>query len=199
MTLNMKKIIQRYLKVVSFSLLLSPLVGLCFPTEARSTNPLTLVAAVDLAVRDNPGLAQIQARSKSMAAAPSQAGTLPDPVLSLNALNMPTDTFNLSQEPMTQMQFGVTQTIPFPGKLALREEASAFAAKAAEEDVDEALLMLVQNVKSSWWQMHYLDRAIEIVKRNQRLLRQFVEIASTKYKTGEGLQQDVLLAQVELS
>ena len=30
-------------------------------------------------------------------------------------------------------------------------------------------------------------------------LQQFVEIARTKYEVGEGLQQDVLLAQLELS
>ncbi|MCO6440361.1 MAG: TolC family protein, partial [Nitrococcus mobilis] len=30
-------------------------------------------------------------------------------------------------------------------------------------------------------------------------MRQFVEVAQTKYRVGEGLQQDVLLAQVELS
>lgn len=199
MAFDMGKIIQRSLKIGLFFLLINPALGLCSMAEARSTNPLLLEAAVDLAVRDNSSLAQIQARSESMAAIPSQAGALPDPVLSFNAMNMPTDTFNFSQEPMTQMQFGLMQAIPFPGKRALREEAGTFAAKAAEEYVDEARLILVQNVKSSWWQMYSLDRAIEIVKQNQKLFRQFVEIASTKYKVGEGLQQDVLLAQVELS
>ncbi len=199
MTLDMEKIIQNSLKVLLFSLLLSPVAGFCSPDESHVSSPLTLQAAVDLAVRDNPSLAQIQARSESMAAIPPQKGSLPDPTLSFNAMNIPTDTFNFSQEPMTQMQFGLMQAMPFPGKLALREEASNFAAEAAAEDVDEARLLLVQNVKSSWWQVHYLDRAMEIVRQNQSLFRQFVAIASTKYETGDGLQQDVLLAQVELS
>ena len=199
MALVMEKLIQRFLKLLLFFLLLNPVIGLCSPAETRSTKTLTLDAAVDMAVRDNPSLAQIQARSESIAAIPSQVGTLPDPVLSFNALNLPTDTFTVNQEAMTQMQFGIQQAIPFPGKLALKEEASNFAAKAAEEDVDEARLILVQNVKSSWWQMHYLDRAIEIIEQNQDLFRQFVEIADTKYEIGEGLQQDILLAQVELS
>ncbi len=47
--------------------------------------------------------------------------------------------------------------------------------------------------------MFYLDRALAIVAANQDLLRQFVEIAKTKYTVGQGLQQDVLLAQLELS
>jgi outer membrane protein TolC len=199
MTLEMKKIIQSSLGVLLVFLLLGPVVGLCSPDEKHVSSPLTLQTAVDMAVRDNPSLAQIQARSDSMAAIPPQKGSLPDPMLSFNAMNIPTDTFNFSQEPMTQMQFGIMQAMPFPGKLALREEASSFAAEAAAEDVDEARLVLVHNVKSSWWQLHYLDRAMEIVGQNQDLFRQFVAIASTKYETGDGLQQDVLLAQVELS
>jgi len=54
-------------------------------------------------------------------------------------------------------------------------------------------------VKKIWWSLFYLDRALEIIKANQDLLRQFVAIAQTKYQVGEGLQQDVLLAQLELS
>ena len=44
-----------------------------------------------------------------------------------------------------------------------------------------------------------MDRAIEVIQTNQELLRQFLEIASKKYEVGKGLQQDVLLAQLELS
>ncbi len=199
MIMDRRIMIRKPLKVLLFSLLISSVIGIFSPVTAHSSKLLPLETAVSLAVQGNPGLAQIQARSEAMAAIPSQVGTLPDPVLSLNALNMPTDTFNLDQEPMTQMQFGVMQALPFPGKLALREEASRFSAKAAEEGVAEARLGLVRNVKSSWWQIHYQDRALEIVTQNQELFRQFVEIASTKYEVGEGLQQDVLLAQVELS
>lgn len=56
-----------------------------------------------------------------------------------------------------------------------------------------------RDVKSNWWTLFYLDRALEITTANKNLLRQFVKIAQTKYEVGEGLQQDVLLAQLELS
>jgi cobalt-zinc-cadmium efflux system outer membrane protein len=167
--------------------------------EEKRVNDLTLQAAVDLAIQDNPNLDEILARSEAMSAIPSQLGTLPDPVISFNALNMPTDSFDMSQEAMTQMQFGLTQAFPFPGKLALREEASSFAAKAAADNVDEARLQLVQNVKIRWWQLYSLDHALEIVVRNQVLFRQLIQVASIKYEVGKGLQQDVLLAQLELS
>jgi outer membrane protein TolC len=171
-------------------------------TETKDTvtgELFTLEESINIALRDNPGLAEMQARAEAMAAIPSQVGTLPDPRLSFNAMNLPTDTFDISQEPMTQLQFGISQAIPFPGKLALREQSAEYEAEAAADDVDETRLQLVRNVKSIWWRLFYLDQALTIVSRNQELLRQFVEIAQTKYSVGQGLQQDVLLAQLELS
>jgi outer membrane protein, heavy metal efflux system len=167
--------------------------------HAEESNLLTLPSALVIAVQDNPSLAEIRARSDAMAAIPSQVGTLPDPVISFNALNLPIDTFDLAQENMTQLQGGISQAIPFPGKLALREEAATFEAEAATYDVTEARLRLLRDVKKTWWALYYLDRALEIIRVNQDLLRQFVQIAQTKYEVGEGLQQDVLLAQLELS
>ncbi len=166
---------------------------------AEDSGVLTLQSALEIAVQDNPSLAEIQARSEAMAAIPSQVGTLPDPVISFNALNIPADTFDLAQENMTQLQGGISQAIPFPGKLALREEAATHEAEAAAQDVTEARWLLLRDVKKIWWALYYLDRALEIIRINQDLLRQFVEIAQTKYEVGEGLQQDVLLAQLELS
>ncbi len=167
--------------------------------NAGKTDLLPLQSALDIAVQDNPNLAQIQARSEALAAIPSQVGTLPDPIIIFNAINIPVDTFDTRQEPTTRMQGGISQAFPFPGKLALREEAATYEAEAATYDVTEARFRLLRDVKKTWWTHFYLDKALEIIVANQNLLRQFVEIAQTKYEVGEGLQQDVLLAQLELS
>ena len=175
------------------------LLVLSFMVNAEEPNLLTLQSAISTAVQDNPSLAQIQARSEAMAAIPSQVGSLPDPVISFNALNLPVDTFDTAQENMTQMQGGISQAIPFPGKLTLREQAASYQAEAAVHDITEARWHLLRDVKKTWWALFYLDRALEIITVNQNLLRQFIEIAQTKYQVGDGLQQDVLLAQLELS
>jgi len=166
---------------------------------ADDVDVLTLQSAMQIAVEDNPNLAKIQARSQAMAAIPSQLGTLPDPVISFNALNLPVDSFDPAQENMTQFQGGVSQVIPFPGKLALREQTATYQAQAAVYDVTEVRFHLLRDVKTTWWTLFYLNRAVGIISSNQLLLRQFIKIARTKYEVGEGLQQDVLLAQLELS
>jgi len=160
---------------------------------------LTLSQAEALALAHNPALMAETKNVLAMADIPAQAGSLPDPTVSFTALNLPVNSFSTTQENMTQLRVGLSQEIPFPGKLRLKEEAARFEAQSAGFDVAETSLRLVRNVDISWWNMFYLDRALEIIKRNEVLLRQFIVIAQTKYKVGEGLQQDVLLAQVELS
>lgn len=164
-----------------------------------SGDRLTLEAAVALALENSPELGALSAKSAALGAVPPQAGALPDPVLSLNAMNLPTDTFDFDQEPMTQIQLGLSQAIPFPGKRRLKREAAEFEYKASQASFYEGRSVLTRSVRGAWWQLFSVDRAIEIVERNQDLMRDFIEIAQTKYTVGDGLQQDVLLAQLELT
>ncbi len=181
-------------QVVYLLLLLSSTI-----TKAEPSPLLTLQSAIDIAIKDNPSLAQMKARAEAMATIPSQVGSLPDPVISFNALNLPVDTFDTAQENMTQLQGGISQQIPFFGKLALREQTASHQAQAATHNVTEARHRLLRDVKQSWWSLFYFNKALDIALSNQNLLRQFIKIAQTKYEVGEGLQQDVLLAQLELS
>jgi len=160
---------------------------------------LSVDEAVDLALMHNPRLAAVAAQADALGFVPSQAGALPDPVVSINALNLPVDTFNLDQEPMTQMQLAVSQSFPFPGKRKLRRAAAESEADAGHASVAEQRDMLTGSVRSAWWRLLYLDQALLIVDQNMDLMRDFIEIAETKYSVGTGLQQDVLLAQLELS
>lgn len=170
-----------------------------FASQARADDILSLAQAEQMAVRNNPALAAAGKRAEAMAAIPSQAGSLPDPVLSLNALNLPVDSFSNTREPMTQMQLGFSQRVPFPGKLSLQAEAADRQAGVAAQEKQEFRLLLIRNTRMHWWNLAYLDKALAIIRHNQELLRNLVRIAETKYKTGKGLQQDVLLAQLELS
>ncbi|HEX22679.1 MAG TPA: TolC family protein [Chromatiales bacterium] len=172
------------------------------PLHASALNgekPLSIAAAVAEVVTANPGLAAISARAEALAALPDQLGTLPDPQLSFKLINLPIDSFSFSQEGMTQTQVGFSQMLPFPGKLGLRQEAAEAMATAAGFGVEELRLKLIRDVKMVWWNLFFLDRALEVVENNQMLMRQFIEVAESKYSVGKGLQQDVLLAQLELS
>lgn len=180
-------------------LFLSVFLLVCSVTAKAEQSILTLQAATELALQDNPDLAQMQARAKAMAAIPSQESTLPDPKITFNAMSLPVNSLNLKQEDMTQLGIGISQEFPFPGKLALREQAALFEAQAESQNVTEVRQRLLSEVKTMWWTIFYLDRTLTLVENNHTLLQQFVQIARKKYEVGIGLQQDVLLAQLELS
>jgi len=165
----------------------------------QATEPLLLSKAIGKALATNPSLAVIDARAKALEEIPDQLETLPDPVLSINIANLPLENLSFDQEGMTQLQVGISQSLPYPGKLALRAEVAQQIATAATADVEEKRLQLVRDIKSVWWNLFYLDRALEVIARNQILLGQFVHVAETRYTVGRGLQQDILLAQLELS
>lgn len=160
---------------------------------------LDLDRAVEIAISENPSLFEMQSRYEALKYIPSQVGSLPDPMLMFGGMNFPVDTFDRDQEAMTQVQVGFSQAFPFPGKLDLMEEAAEFDAIAAGYSVEEGRLKIADNVKYQWWQIYFLDRSLEVIKKNRELLRDFIDVAIAKYKTGKGLQQDVLLAQLELS
>ncbi len=176
------------------------------PTVSAENSPgnvttvrLTLCEAVLTALDNNPDIRALDARYMAAVNIAPQAGSLPDPVLSFNALNLPTDTFSLDQEPMTQMQVKLTQTIPFPGKLSMKETAAGREAEALKFQVDELKLKVVSRVETLWWDVFYLEKALEIVRQNRILIQEIIDTARAKYEVGRGMQQDVLLAQVELS
>ena len=168
-------------------------------SQPNNTESLNIQAALDRVQLENPSIAEMMARADAMSAIPSQAGSLPDPMINFNMLNLPVDTFDIDQEAMTQLQFGISQQIPYPGKLALKEKIASYQADAANSTVEELRLHLNRDVKTLWWRLFYLERSLEVIDINKTLLRQFISIAQTKYKVGHGLQQDVLLAQLELS
>jgi len=184
----------------------STLIRMSWVEASAETHPtrvdesiLTLNLAIEHALAGNPSLGEIKARAEAMATLPEQEGSLPDPTVNLGLLNVPTSSFNLHQEDMTMLEVGVSQTIPFPGKLALREKIAEQEALAAADSVDEARLRLVREVKQSWWRLFYYDRALDQLNESEHFFQQLIDIAQAKYKVGTGTQQDVLLAQLELS
>jgi cobalt-zinc-cadmium efflux system outer membrane protein len=160
---------------------------------------LELDDAISVAFANNPSILKLQARYRALSELPSQASSLPDPMLMINAMNLPTDSFDTKQEPMTQMQVGIGQGFPFPGKLGLRKEVKTYQAFAALHSVEELKVQVASHVKQNWWQLFFLDRAIDVINNNQNLMRELLDVARKKYEVGKGLQQDVLLAQLELS
>ena len=173
--------------------LFSPLVN------AEELPILKLDELVDEALKNNPEIKVFENRFKALSQRPSQEGTLDDPKLTLGVTNLPTDEFNFNTESMTQKEIGISQMFPFPGKLRLRSEIAQKEADASEKEYYDKKNEITEKVKTAYYELFFINKSIEITEKNKELLTQFVKIAETKYSVGQGIQQDILKAQVELS
>ncbi|HIE52679.1 MAG TPA: hypothetical protein EYP85_13065 [Armatimonadetes bacterium] len=170
--------------------------------ELSPTEPLDLSSLDRLtawAVHRNPELQALGYRLLALTEAIPAAGTLDDPLLGVQFSNLPLGRLAFNRTPMTGLQLLLMQKFPARGKLALREEATAQAAVATAALYEDKAREIIGQVKQTYYELAYLDRAIQITEANRDLLREFAKLAETKYSVGKGLQQDVLRAQVAVS
>ncbi len=162
-------------------------------------DPLTLAWCVERAQARNPSIEIEKAGLDAARHRITPAGALDDPRLSYEASNVPIGDLDFDSTPMSGHQFGLRQNFPFPGLLSSRRDAAEARARAAAHAVADRVLTIDSAVESSWAELGFSQRALDITDRNISLLRQLVHIAEARYRVGSGLQQDVLRAQVELT
>jgi len=175
-----------------------PLV-LCLWVSASRAEAIGLDEAVISALARDPALISMKHTTAALATMPDRIAALPDPVLSINAMNLPVDTFDLDQEPMSQLQVQLSQGVPYPGKRGLKKEIAELAVHTSSLQQAEYRGALIARVRTAWWDLLVAGKTLAIIRRNERLLSDFIEVAGAKYSVGNGLQQDVLLAQLELT
>jgi len=165
----------------------------------ENTFKSVLQGFIETALKNNPAIKAFQHRIKAAQEVPSQVSSLDDPILQFQLMNLPIDTFDLSQEAVTQKQFSLSQKLPYPGKLGLKAEIAEKNIAITQQDLAEVKLAITRDVKLAFYELCFVLAATNITRENKTLLEQFVTIAESKYSVGKGLQQDVLKAQVELT
>jgi len=175
------------------AVVLSPL-----PARAQAPDTLRVADVVAEARRANPMLQAARYAAEAALERGPQAGALPDPMLSLGLRNRELDGFGTNSQ-MTMNWIGLSQRIPWPGIQGFGQEREERLARAAQLDADETEAYLVSRVKTVYFQLAYMDRALDIMGATRDLLRDFLEVTSAKYAVGQGLQQDILQAQVAIA
>ena len=153
----------------------------------------------------NPAIIAARNRVAAARARIGPASAWPDPMLMAGIQNLPLGKMSaqgmaastLPGEDMTMKMIGVSQTIPYPGKPGLRRRIAELEVNAAFAAVQISSLDAERDVKKSYFELSYLDRAIEIVNQNQPVLVNVIRVAEAHYAAGLTGQQDVLKARVE--
>lgn len=162
-------------------------------------DPLPLDWCLSRAAAANPDLDVARLSAEAAQERIHVQGAFPDPRFRYELSNVPIGAFDLGSTPLSGHQLGLSQPLPFPGLLGNQRDAARSAAEAATEDLGDTAQHVTAAVESAWVELGFAQRALDVTERNLELLRQLAKIAEAKYKVGEGLQQDVIRAQVALT
>ncbi|HTH65399.1 MAG TPA: TolC family protein [Gemmatimonadales bacterium] len=167
--------------------------------QSASPETLTVAEATRIAREANPMLRAAHYSAEAAAQRIGPAGALPDPQLQFGLMNRMASQFGSTADPMTMNQVQLMQMLPWPGKLGNARRAAEHTADAARADADDQALMLEAQVRMAYYEVADADRALDVMRRTQGLLRDFLQVSTAMYAVGSAVQQDVLRAQVEVA
>ena len=186
----------RFYKIIGFItiFIVSPCIVL-----AGESNIISLKAVEKAALDKAPELDEISSQKSAFEDASIAAGQLKDPKLQLGLLNIPTNSFKLDQENMTQFKIGISQDFPRGKSLEFASQAKKFMAETQRFQLDNKKAEIVRNVRLYWIELYYLLTAKKILEQNKKVFLHLVEVTTSRLSTGSGYQHDVLKAQIDLT
>lgn len=166
---------------------------------AQEGPPVAVDDLVGLAVKNHPSIQAARHRFEAAAKRPSQVRGLPEPKFSVANVGVGHPFSRLGTSDFAWLGFGLSQEVPFPGKLSLAAEQMQREAEAERHMYQVMVREITAQVKAAYCDWFAAWKAIGIARKNRDLLERFEKIARARYAVGRGIQQDVLKAQVELT
>jgi cobalt-zinc-cadmium efflux system outer membrane protein len=128
-----------------------------------------------------------------------QVTTLPDPKFTYQQLSVgsPKPFAGYTNSDFAYIGVGASQELPYPGKLRARGAVAERDADTKQAEIEVIKTSIADAVKADYLQLAYLQQTLGILRQNEAVLDQLVQDATAHYQVGQGMQQDVLQAQVE--
>jgi cobalt-zinc-cadmium efflux system outer membrane protein len=127
-----------------------------------------------------------------------QVTTLPDPKFTYQQLGVgsPKPFAGYTNSDFGYIGIGASQELPYPGKLRARGDVAERDADTKQAEVEVTKASIADAVKADYLQLAYLQQTLGILRQNEAVLDQLIQDATAHYQVGQGMQQDVLQAQV---
>ncbi len=168
--------------------------GSAQPSVAPDSSGLDALIAVAMAA--NPGVRAARSRAQAARARVGPAGLRPDPMLMIGLRDFPLSNPGFYDN-FTMKMVGIRQTIPYPGKLDVDRRIASREVDASEASSRGVTLDVIRDVRRAYYQIAFLDRALDVVTRNRDVLVDLLKVTEARYGVGQAGQQDVLRARVE--
>lgn len=166
---------------------------------AASRLNVTLTQVESVALQQAPELKSLAAKSESWKQSAIAAAQLSDPQLVLGAMNVPVDSFSLSQEPMTQMQVGLRQIFPKGHSLRYRSLQEKDKGQMEYQKGQAMQIQILQDVRMNWINLYYWLKARRIVSLQKKIFQHLVKVTESMLANNQAQQKDVIRAQLELT
>jgi len=173
------------------------LCGIVFTNSAII--PQELDSLIHQAIELSPEIKMLKAKRNAAFYKIDQNSNLPDPVLNLGLINMPTNTFSFTQEPMTQKVLGLSQSFPFPGSLGAVEEANAVDTLVVDEEIKDARNKIKMVMEQKYYELSFVRRDSKLTSESLKLLETIADVVSTKYTVASASQQNVIKVQLQIT
>ncbi len=163
-------------------------------TETAVPTDQTLAQWVSYALANNPRVTAAIAEYEASIEDIEQATALPDPRLNLRYFIEEVETRVGPQN----YALGISQPLPWLGKLRLQGDIASEKANAAATRVSTVQNAVIAEVADAWYELYYYRRALEIMEGSRDLVQHLERVARTRYQTGSSGHPDIVRAQVEL-
>ena len=167
-----------------------------FSVYAEQT--LTIERAVQTALERDALINVYQSRGDAYREQSVAEDTLPDPKIKLGMMNVPTDTYTLNQEPMTQVQLGIQQMFPRGNSLEIKSQRAITMSMAEDAKTENQRRKITREVRETWLELFYWLNAEAVVNKNRNLFTKLVSVTKQQYAAGRQKQQDVIRSELEL-
>jgi cobalt-zinc-cadmium efflux system outer membrane protein len=127
-----------------------------------------------------------------------QVTTLPDPKFTYQQLSVgsPKPFAGYTNSDFAYIGIAASQELPYPGKLRARGAVAERDADTKLAEVEVTKNSIADAVKADYLHLAYLQQTLGILQQNEAVLDQLIQDATAHYQVGQGMQQDVLQAQV---
>lgn len=147
------------------------------------------------ALDSNPSIQTAYAHYRAALQKVPQQTALPDPMVTFGRFLRSVET----REGPQLSTLTLSQRFPWFGKLDLKGKIALKRAAARYRFYRAREREVAGGVKRSFYDVAFLDRALEIVREEQSLLDHYEELAQARYASGNGHQQEVIRIQAEIS
>jgi outer membrane protein TolC len=188
-----------YSLILTSLLFLSPLSVTRGQEAPRASQPVKLADLLAEAERSNPQIQAARHGWQSAQQIPTQVSTLPDPqfVLQQVSVGSPRPFAGYTNSDFAYVGLGISQDLPYPGKLRLRGEIAKKDADVTQQRYESVRRTILAAVKMAYFKIGYLGKRQTILVGDGELLQQVEQSAESRYRNGMGNQQEVLQAQLE--